>query len=376
MVAQLALDIGFDAEENPSFLTEQLITYIGNKRALLSFIGAGLQRSREILGADKLRFLDLFAGSGIVSRYAKRFASIIYANDLEKYSAVINSCYLTNYTAMPWKEVQEALKVVEHFTKNNQEPGFITRLYAPIEENAITVEDRVFYTRKNAIFLDNARNSLKQIDSGLRKYLLAPLLSAASVHANTSGVFKGFYKDGSGRGKFGGTAGDALKRICEPIVWRLPVLSSFECSAVISNSDANDMVRNMESVDVAYFDPPYNQHPYGSNYFMLNLLLEYKEPTEISRVSGIPTDWKRSKYNTRAASATALFDAIDRCKAKIVLISYSSEGFIPYEQFVTYLSRLGKLEVLDTQYNTFRGCRNLKDRPSSVTEFLFLVDKR
>jgi len=31
-------------------------------------------------------------------------------------------------------------------------------------------------------------------------------------------------------------------------------------------------------------DPPYNQHPYGSNYFMLNLLADYREPADVSAV--------------------------------------------------------------------------------------------
>ena len=34
----------------------------------------------------------------------------------------------------------------------------------------------------------------------------------------------------------------------------------------------NELVKEIEPVDLAYFDPPYNQHPYGSNYFMLNII--------------------------------------------------------------------------------------------------------
>ena len=36
--------------------------------------------------------------------------------------------------------------------------------------------------------------------------------------------------------------------------------------------------REYADLDLAYFDPPYNQHPYGSNYFMLNLLVHYRRP--------------------------------------------------------------------------------------------------
>ena len=58
-------------EENAEFLSEQIITYIGNKRALLEFIGKGLEIVQNRLGKKKLVSADLFAGSGIVSRYLK-----------------------------------------------------------------------------------------------------------------------------------------------------------------------------------------------------------------------------------------------------------------------------------------------------------------
>lgn len=56
----------------------------------------------------------------------------------------------------------------------------------------------------------------------VRPYFIAPLLAEASVHTNTSGVFKGFYKDRHGVGKFGGTAGNALSRILGDISLPFP----------------------------------------------------------------------------------------------------------------------------------------------------------
>jgi len=52
-----------------------------------------------------------------------------------------------------------------------------------------------------------------------------------------------------------------------------------------------------ETVDLIYLDPPYNQHPYGSNYFMLNLICTNERPHTLSKVSGIPGDWNKSQYN-------------------------------------------------------------------------------
>jgi adenine-specific DNA-methyltransferase len=43
---------------------------------------------------------------------------------------------------------------------------------------------------------------------------------------------------------------------------------------LVLNGDSNKIINNIPEVDLAYLDPPYNQHPYGSNYFMLNLILD------------------------------------------------------------------------------------------------------
>ena len=101
--------------------------------------------------------------------------------------------------------------------------------------------------------------------------------------------------------------------------------------------DANELARELPALDLAYLDPPYNQHPYGSNYFMLNLLVQYERPTAVSRVSGIPTDWNRSRYNRRAEAAGALFELAAACPARFLLISYNSEGFIPHDVFLRRL---------------------------------------
>ncbi|MGM9020595.1 DNA adenine methylase, partial [Campylobacter jejuni] len=83
-------------KENPSFLKEQIITYLGNKRALLSFLNKGFKVAKKELGKDKFSFCDIFSGSGIVSRFAKSHSNYILANDLEDYSRIINECYLSN----------------------------------------------------------------------------------------------------------------------------------------------------------------------------------------------------------------------------------------------------------------------------------------
>ena len=361
--------------ENPRYLEEQLITYLGNKRALLPFIGKAVSTVKSRLGQNKLRTLDLFSGSGVVARYLKKDSSFIVTNDLEPYSKIINECYLTNTSEFEKIEFADILKDLKSLIIKEWNPGFITNLYAPKDENNITESDRVFYTRYNAIYIDTVRKLIDKYPINIRKYFLGPLLSEASIHANTSGVFKGYYKNAHGIGQYGGNRKDALTRICGKIDLNMPVLSWHECSYSVLNGNANKIVEEVPEVDLAYFDPPYNQHPYGSNYFMLNLILDYNHPNEISTVSGIPSNWQRSNYNKRKFAEEALFDSIRKVKASHVLVSYNSEGFVSHNNFLEQMRLIGKLHVMETPYNTFRGSRNLRDRALHVTEYLYLLEK-
>ena len=368
----------FEDSDYPDYLSKQLITYIGNKRSLLGHIDKAVSKVKERLGKSRLRVFDAFAGSGVVSRFFKRHADLLVSNDLENFAAVAGRCYLRNHSSVNLDHLRNVVDDLnERVESTDFAPGFIEEFYSPRDENRITVEDRVFYTRSNARRLDNYRRLLDCVDPAYRDLLLGPLLSEASVHANTSGVFKGFYKDRTTKiGKFGGSNGDALCRIKGRIDLDVPVLSRFECDVEVHHEDANELAGRLRGLDLAYLDPPYNQHPYGSNYFMLNLLVDYKKPEHVSTVSGIPADWQRSDYNVRSRCLSRLADLIRKLDASFILVSFNDEGFIPPEEMRQMLAQVGTLEVIEIPYNTFRGSRNLRGRSIHVTEQLFLIERR
>ena len=364
--------------EDADYLSRQLITYIGNKRALLGRIGPIVERVKHRLGKDRLRVFDVFSGSGVVSRYFKAHASTLISNDIEDYAAVIARCYLQNRSAVDLRALSDVVDDINHRVEFDAfPPGFIQDLYAPKDENRITKHDRVFYTRDNARRLDAYRRLIGDAPTEMRDLLLAPLLSKASVHSNTAGIFKGFYKNRqTGIGQFGGTGSDALSRIKGKIVLEPPVMSRFECDWEASQEDANDAARSVRDIDLAYLDPPYNQHPYGSNYFMLNLLVRYERPGRVSRVSGIPTRWRRSGYNVKAKSLPLIRDLLHALDARFILVSFNDEGFVSPPDMRALLEDIGTVEVVETPYNAFRGSRNFDHRPIHVTEHLFLVERR
>ncbi len=375
----MPMQLAFDnmQNENPCYLNSELITYIGNKRTLIPFISKGVDIVKDRLGKNRLSFLDLFAGSGVVSRFMKMHSESITCNDLEDYASIVNSTYLANKSQINYDELRHYLHWLRNQIFADWRRGFIAELYAPEDDKNIKEGERVFYTRANAEFIDTARQHIDSIPVHLQKFFLAPLIVKASVHNNTAGVFKGFYKNRRGIGAFGGEGANALTRILGQISIDLPTLSNHEAIVNITQEDAVDFSKShREHFDLVYMDPPYNQHPYGSNYFMLNLIANYKRPESYSRVSGIPESWNRSLFNKPQTAKSALFSIIANLNARFFLISYNSEGFIKKEDFVNGLKNIGSLTMLETKYNTYRGSRNLESREPYVTEYLFLLEKK
>ena len=362
--------------ESEEYLSRQLITYLGNKRALLAFIGEGVKKVQTKLKKRTLKLFDVFSGSGVVARFFKQFSELLIVNDIEKYAALINECYLSNEDERDSALLRKHYNEIVRAAQSRSRSGIIAELYAPKDDKKIQRGERAFYTRRNALYIDTVRSLIDAVPKEAQKFFLAPLLSEASIHANTAGVFKGFYKNReTGVGQFGGKNEDALGRIRGDIRLPFPVFSAFNCETLICRGDANSIIRTLPEVDLAYLDPPYNQHPYGSNYFMLNLILDYQRPEKSSAVSGIPRNWIRSNYNKERIALETLADLAANINAKYALISFNSEGFIPVEQMKEMLASLGKLEILETNYNTFRGARNLHRRQLHLKEYLYLLEK-
>ncbi|MBP3561656.1 MAG: DNA adenine methylase [Treponema sp.] len=381
--------------ENTQYLTEQLITYIGNKRSLLPFIKQGVEIVQKELNKEFLHCFDVFSGSGIVSRFLKSYAASITTNDLETYAKIISSCYLSNKSSINFDELEKIhSELVKSTTNeistcelNNSCPGFVSELYAPKDEDNVQFGERCFYTPYNAKYIDIIRQKITdEVPAELQKFFIAPLLSEVSVHANTAGIFKGFYKNSrTGKGQFGGNGKNALERIKGKIELPLPIFSNFECPSYIFQEDANTLILDEmlynhlpeKEFDLAYIDPPYNQHPYGSNYFMLNLIANYQRPDceKISRVSGIPKDWNRSSFNRKRDAAESFTNLVSSLRAKYLMVSFNSEGYISKNEMINILEKVGTVTVLDISYNAFKGSRNLKNRDIYVSEYLFIVKK-
>ena len=184
------------------YLQDQLIAYIGSKRALQPFLAEVFVR----LVRPGAVFLDPFAGSGAVARLARYLGCRVLANDWEPYAYVLNYAYLCvgrREAEGLFREHGGPAGIVERLNAASDPPPerqYIARHYAPRRtETADYRTERLFYSRENALRIDALRGRLEELYPGFRpeglalkeKYLLlASLLYEASTHTNTSGVFK------------------------------------------------------------------------------------------------------------------------------------------------------------------------------------------
>jgi adenine-specific DNA-methyltransferase len=359
------------------FINQNMLTCIGNKRKLVKHIYECVLNVSKQLGKEKLDIVDGFCGSSVVSRQLSYIANELYSNDLELYSYLMSICYMQIPSEEQKQRIQFHITVMNEIAKNGPfSPGIICKLYSPRETGSIKEGERCFYTRENALIIDTLRKYIaEKVEDDIKVYTLVPLLNKASIHTNTSGVFKGFYKNKDNIGQFGGTKEVALSRILKPIELEIPIWNNLDYKHFAFNEDILTFIHSLnKNVDIIYLDPPYNQHPYGSNYFMLNIIAKNVEPEDISKISGIPKHWNKSDFNSRQKAIKAMEELINVCvqKSKYTLISYNNEGIIQSEDwdelFTNY--HVIKKEIL---YDTFKGSRNMKDRSNKVIEIIYVV---
>ena len=362
-----------------NFIYQSMITYLGNKRKLIPHIENIVEEVCTILNKKKLNIFDGFSGSNVVSRSLVKYSDNIYVNDLENYAYKIAKVFMNKPSETQQKKIYQHLDIMNNLaTEGPYIEGFVSKLYAPKNTEQVQKGERCFYTRENALIIDTLRNYIEEkVEEELKDYCLVPLLIKSSIQTNTSGVFKGFYKDKNGIGCYGGVGKNALSRIFKTIKLEYPIWSNEKYNAHCFKKCINVLIEELPSdIDLIYLDPPYNQHPYSSNYFMLNLIIENREPENISVVSGIPSNWNKSSYNYKLSAIKSMRHLIESGlqKSKYILLSYNNEGIIPVDEWEKIFEKYN-VKKYEISYDTFKGCRNLKSRDNKVVEIMYLLSK-
>ena len=149
--------------------------------------------------------------------------------------------------------------------------------------------ERVYFSHKNAVMIDKIMYYVKNnIGKEYQKSFIGPLIVQASTNNNTNGQFSAYFKDEKKeKGKFGGKNSIDLQSILRPIEPMLPILTNGKANVKISQQDANDWIKTTGDLDLVYYDPPYNKHPYNIYYFLLDIIsnwdTEYRNTRHLQR---------------------------------------------------------------------------------------------
>lgn len=366
------------------YLFQQLIPYIGNKRKLLPLIHRAIRSTRVERGT----FLDLFSGSGVVARLAKVLNFRVIANDWEPYTFDINQCFIKCNRAPEFENLDGMSCAFQ--TLNALEPveGYLAACYCPRDDNNPDPDrERMFFTRYNGGKIDAIRGQIEEWSSCRaisrleKSVLLAPLIYATSYVSNTSGVFKAYHRG------WGGRNGTALYRILSQLVLVPPVFFRGGNQAhEVHCEDAAKLVEKLPPVDIAYVDPPYNQHQYGSNYHLLNTVALGDKPAvnpeirlgkRVKDKSAIRKDWRqrRSRFCYRDQAEGELSRLVERLRARFVLLSYSTDAIIAPKTVVEILTTFGNVEVVTQRYKRYRVSPTRPSPRSHNLEFVLILEK-
>ncbi len=129
-------------------------------------------------------------------------------------------------------------------------------------------------------------------------------------------------------------------RALRPLELRPPELLAGPGAAI--RGDALAVAGRLPHVDLAYIDPPYNQHRYFTNYHVWETLVRWDAP-KFYGVACKRLDCRdessMSPFNRRAKMADALAAVIGAVDAEVTVVSYNNESWLSLEELVGICSQ-------------------------------------
>ncbi len=315
--------------------------YIGSKTKLLPFIEESISKYIDI---KKGVFVDLFAGTGVVSEYflKKGFDSIINDNLFSNY--VIYNCFFSNESFNPNK-IKDLIGKFNNLKANSLENNYFSDVYAG-----------KYYSIDNSKLIGYIRDEIekkyltKLINLREKYILITSLIYSADKIANTVGHFEHYLK--------------TTPPTSKEITLQIPEIINFSSQKIkIYNEDANTLSKKIES-DICYIDPPYNARQYVNFYHVLENLARWNKPTEFE---GISMKFKRNELKSGYSKKRAPYlfqDLINSINSKWILVSYNntysagssaSNNTIKLKEIKEILEKKGDLNVEETNYKHFNS---------------------
>jgi adenine-specific DNA-methyltransferase len=305
-----------------------VIKYLGSKRALVAAIGTAASE----LGARTAA--DLFAGTTRVGQELRRRGMEVVSNDTAAHSEVFGLAYIAADGGVDRHRIRRLL-------------GELGRLPPVAGYMTETFCRRARYFRpENGMRIDAVRAGIDRLDLDPveRGILLTSLVEAADRVDSTCGVQMAYLKDWA-------------PRAWNPLELREPATVAGPSGTVLSE-DANVLAGRLDGIDLAYLDPPYNQHSYLGNYHVWETLVRWDAPPHYGvACKRVDCRDRKSAYNLRARALAALSDLIQRLPTPWLVVSFSDEGFHRPDQVTALLSERGYVGTAALDYPRYVGAR-------------------
>lgn len=331
-----------------------MIKYIGSKRLLVEQIAAliGLLPSARTV-------LDVFSGTARVGHALKQRGYLVTANDHTSYAHKLALCYVQADRAR-WHAQAQALLI--ELSGLAPKPGYFTETFC--------IASRYFQPH-NGARIDAMRDAIAamKLAPELEAILLVALMEAADRVDSTVGLQMAYLKQWAAR---------AFKSL----ELRVPALVDGPGTAL--QLDALECVQRGEH-DVAYLDPPYNQHKYMNNYHVWESLVRWDRP-EVYGVACKRVDCREydSPFNSKPRIRQALEAVVRSVRARYLIVSFNDEGYLSEAELREILAARGALQVLSVDFKRYVGAQIGIYNPSGQKtgkvgrlrnrELLFLVD--
>ncbi|MDX1577896.1 MAG: DNA adenine methylase [Gemmatimonadota bacterium] len=304
-----------------------MIKYIGSKRVLIPRIVTAIEALPDVETV-----LDLFSGTSRVGHALKRAGYTVTANDHLAYAATLARCYVEADAGAIADEVRE---VIETLRGARPVDGYVTEVFCR--------ESRYFHP-KNGRRIDGIREAIDRMDLSevVRAVALVSLMEAADRVDSTTGVQMAYLK------KWAPRAHNDLEL-------RMPDILAGPGAA--HRMDALEAAARIEA-DVAYVDPPYNQHSYMGNYHIWETLVRWDRPEYYGvACKRIECRSYRSPFNRKREIRGAMRAVIEALRAKYIVVSFNDEGYLGREELEEMLSSRGHVRTVPIDHKRYVGAQ-------------------
>ena len=227
---------------------------------------------------------------------------------------------------------------VTHLNALPGKPGYVTETFS---------HEARFFQPHNAARIDAVRDAIDSEYAGspLFPLLLTSLIEAADRVDSTTGVQMAYVKQWAPRSS-------------NPLELRVPELLDGPGRAI--QGDAVALAPGLGHFDLAYLDPPYNQHRYFTNYHVWETLVAWDAP-EAYGVARKRLDARdpstHSVFNSKRTMPAALASVVQSVDCDLLVLSYNNESWLELEE----LEAMCSIQNTGTEPGTTAGTARTRE---------------